>query len=201
LRPATSASGKSTAPDLRAPINFAFRLRQLLGINARAEVVRLLLTTDAPRTTVAVIAKSAMYAKRNVQEVLNGLEDAGVVTAVSSGYEQRYAIQRDGWAALLAVDAFPAHVDWVQLLTGLRRALRWLRHAADADMSEYIASSEARDLLEAVRRDFEYAGIVVPRRRTAAGAVDDLGDVLRHTLAALHGRSITRAVNQVGFDL
>jgi hypothetical protein len=197
LRPATSASSKSTPPDLMTPINFAFRPRQLLGVGARAEVVRLLLTTDAPRTTVAVIANSAMYAKRNVQEALNGLEHAGVVTVASSGYEQRYAIQRDAWATLLVVDAFPSHIDWVQLLTGLRRALGWLRRAADSDMSEYITASEARDLLETVRRDFEYAGIVVPRRRTAAEAVDDLGDVLRQTLARLQRGSIERAVDHV----
>jgi hypothetical protein len=199
LRPATSASGKSTPPDLTAPINFAFRLRQLLGVGARAEVVRLLLTTDAPLTTVAVIANSAMYAKRNVQEALNGLEHAGVVTVASSGYEQRYAIHPDAWSALLAVEAFPSHVDWVQLLAGLRRALGWLRRAVDADMSAYITASEARELLDAVRQDFEYAGIIVPRRPTAREAMDDLGEVLRQALAVLGRRSILE-VDQVGLD-
>jgi hypothetical protein len=175
-------------------------MRQLLGIGARAEVVRLLLTTDAPRTTVAVIANSAMYAKRNIQEVLNGLEHAGVVTVASSGYEQRYAIQRDAWAVLLGVNEFPSHIDWVQLLTGLRRTLGWLRRAADSDTSEYITASEARDLLEAVRRDFEYAGVVVPRRQTAAEAVNDLRDVLSQTLAALERGRIVRAANRAGLD-
>src|ERR1700754_3243830 len=47
-RPPVEPSGKSQAPDLRAPINFAFRLRQVLGLGARAEVVRLLLTSAAP---------------------------------------------------------------------------------------------------------------------------------------------------------
>ena len=140
-----------------------------------------------------------MYAKRNVQEVLTGLEHAGVVTVASRGYEQRYAIQRHAWAALLAVEAFPSHVDWVQLLAGLRRALGWLRRAAESDVSEYITASEARELLEAVRRDFGYAGIVVPRRPTAREAVDDLGEVLRQALAVLGRRSILE-VDQVGLD-
>jgi hypothetical protein len=200
LRPATTASRKARPPDLRAPINFAFRMRQLLGMGARAEVVRLLLTTDAPRTTAAVIAKSAMYAKRNVQEVLNGLEHAGVVTITSGGNEQRYGIDREAWRALLAVEDFPSHVDWAQLLGALRRTLRWLRRAADSDMSEYITASEARDLLEDVRPDFEYAGIVLPRRQTSAEAVDDLRYALRQSLSRLQPEGIPSAAGQVGAE-
>ncbi len=185
LRAETASSGKAQPPDLRAPINFAFRMRQLLGVGARAEVVRVMLTTDAPRITSATIAKSAGYAKRNVQEALTALEQAGVLTSTRGGYEQRHGIERGGWAALLAVDGFPAHVDWAQLLRGLRRILRWLRHAADADLSDYMLASEARDLLEDVRADLEYAGIVLPRRQTSAEALPDLSHVVAQSLELL----------------
>lgn len=53
LRPVARPSGKSRQPDLTAPINFALRLRHLLGVSARAEAVRFLLTTNAPRASVA----------------------------------------------------------------------------------------------------------------------------------------------------
>jgi hypothetical protein len=42
-----SPSGKSQAPRLRDPISFAFRLRRLLGVGVRAEVIRALLTIRA----------------------------------------------------------------------------------------------------------------------------------------------------------
>jgi hypothetical protein len=63
--PLTVRSGKSQVPDLRAPINFAFRLRQLLGIGARAEAARFLLTVHAPSVTAQVVTESAGFAKRN----------------------------------------------------------------------------------------------------------------------------------------
>lgn len=70
LRPEVAPSHKSQAPDLEAPINFAFRMRHLLGVGARAEVVRALWCSDAPRLSVYVLAEAAGNSKRNVQEAL-----------------------------------------------------------------------------------------------------------------------------------
>jgi hypothetical protein len=184
-RPASVASGKSRPPDLRRPINFAFRLRQLLGTGARAEVVRFLLTNDVPLPTTLAIARSAGYAKRNVQEALNSLAAAGVVVITTLGNEQRYAIGRDGWAAMLELDEFPLHIDWPQLLAGLGKTLRWLRYTAQADLSEYMLGSQARDLLEGVRADFGYAGVIVPSRHTSADALDDFRAILAAALEML----------------
>jgi hypothetical protein len=94
LKSRTEPSGKSTRPNLLTPINFAFRLRQILGVGARAEVSRVLLTTDATRATARVIAESAGYAKRNIQEALTVLHSAGVIDAVTVGNEQRFSIPR-----------------------------------------------------------------------------------------------------------
>jgi DNA-binding transcriptional ArsR family regulator len=184
-RVATSPSGKSTAPDLRAPINLGFRLRQLFGLGTRAEVMRVLLTAEAPRSDVKVITSAAAFARRNVVETLNALVEAGVVTPVRSGGEERYGLDRQSWLALLAIDRAPAHVDWVQLLAGLARILRWLRDEGNAERTGYLADGAARDLVEAVRPDLEYAGIVVPRRQTSAEAPDDLDAVIARALALL----------------
>lgn len=178
------ASGKAVAPDFRAPINLAFRLRQLFGLGARAEVMRALLTIDAPRADAAVIAGAAGYTRRNVIEALNALADAGVVTAVRTGGEERYGVDRAAWLGVLPGPS-AAHVDWIQLLSALSEILRWLREPASQELSEYLAASAARDLIERVRPDLEYAGVVVPRRTTSAEALDDLDDVLRQVLGLL----------------
>ena len=73
LMPPAVRSGKSQVPNLQAPINFAFRLRQLLGVGARAEATRFLLTVHAPSVTAQVVTESAAYAKRNVHEALAAL--------------------------------------------------------------------------------------------------------------------------------
>ena len=57
---------------------FAFRLRQLLGVGARAEAARFLLTVRAPSVTAQVVTESAGYAKRNIHEALAALHWAGV---------------------------------------------------------------------------------------------------------------------------
>ncbi len=56
LRPPLSPSGKARHPDTKAPINLAFRLRQILGVGIRAEVVRVLLSTEAPWVNAQALA-------------------------------------------------------------------------------------------------------------------------------------------------
>jgi len=182
LRPLAEPSGKARRPDLHAPINLAFRLRELLGVGARAEVVRYLLTVDAPSVRAREVSESACFAKRNVHETLRSLHAAGTVRRWTAGNEQRYAIDRDAWARLLQLDELPAERPWPQLLGGLRTLLRRLG-CTDLDApSEYLRSSHARDLLEAVRHDFEHAGIHVGAS-LAAGAWDDLEALVNAALA------------------
>jgi uncharacterized protein YegP (UPF0339 family) len=187
LRPKAAPSGKSREPDLRAPINFAFRLRHLLGVGARAEAVRFLLTVDAPRASVAAVAASAGYAKRNVQEALSSLHAAGAALLVTVGSDQRYGIDRTRWAHLLDVDAddLPVHREWPALLGVLRRVLRWLDRPELAKLSDYLRASQARDLLEEVRPGLDHAGIIHPAWRGGEMAWDDLVETVEYALSAL----------------
>lgn len=187
LRSATRPSRKSRRPDLRAPVNLSFRLRELLGVGVRAEVVRFLLTVVAPSADARTIAASACFAKRNVHEALTALHDAGVVRRWTVGNEQRYVIaDRAGWAHLLDVAPadLPTEQPWPQLLHGLRTLLRWVQRPDLAELSDYMRASHARDVLEVVRGDFAYAGVDVGRS-TAEGAWDDLEALVEDVLLRL----------------
>jgi hypothetical protein len=183
MRPEVAPSGKSGTPDMRAPIDFAFRLRQLLGVNARAEVVRYLLTTAPADADTAAITRSTGFASRNVRQALASLQDAGVV---SRRGKRRYAIDYEGWTGLLRIgpDELPTYRAWPQLLGGLRKVARWLRRQELDGLSDYMLGSEARDLLEDVRDQFEEAGFEVGRS-PAAGAWGDLDALLEEALASL----------------
>lgn len=187
LRPRAEPSGKSQEPDLLAPINFAFRLRHLLGVGARAEAVRFLLTVDAPRVSVTAVAASAGYAKRNVHEALRSLHAAGAVRLVTVGADQRYGIDRMGWAQLLDTDAddLPEHRDWPQLLGALRRILRWLYRPEIEDLSDYLLGSQARDLMEEVRPALAHAGVITTAWRGGAEAWSDLVETVEYALLGL----------------
>jgi uncharacterized protein YegP (UPF0339 family) len=202
LRPKAEPSGKSREPDLRAPINFAFRLRHLLGVSARAEAVRFLLTVDAPRASVAAIAASAGYAKRNVQEALSSLDAAGAAVLVTVGADQRYGIDRTRWSHLLDMDAedLPVHRDWPALFSLLRRVLRWLERPDLDDFSDYLRASQARDLLEELRPKLDQAGIIHPAWRGGEAAWDDLVETVEYALVTL-GPPSTRTGRPASFEV
>ncbi|MHB8492273.1 MAG: hypothetical protein ACYDA6_08705 [Solirubrobacteraceae bacterium] len=161
LKPDTEPSHKSQPPDLFAPINFAFRLRHILGVGARAEVVRVLLTTGAPRVSAQAITESAAYSKRNVHEALTSLYTAGVIDALTLGNERRYGIERERWASLLglAVEELPLRRDWPQLLYAMRLLTRWLEDEHHHGLSEYMLASEARVLAEQLGPELWFAGV------------------------------------------
>ncbi|MGN6256648.1 MAG: hypothetical protein ACTHN3_02715 [Solirubrobacterales bacterium] len=152
---------RSGHPDLTQPINFAFRLRSLLGLGARAEVVRVLLTVDAPAMSLQAIAKSSGFTKRNVQEAAVALRAAGTATSWSLGNEQRFDLPRERWLHLLSLDRPPLHRDWPQLFRALRMLLRWLRDPETEHLSDYMRASEARRLVEEMSDDLRFAGVSV----------------------------------------
>jgi hypothetical protein len=159
LKPSSEPSAKSQAPDLRLPINFAFRLRQLLGIGARAETARILLTIGSPRVNAQALARSTAYTKRNVQEAVTSLTAAGVLSSFEVGNEQVFSIPLDRWAQFLELDELPTQEDWPQLFAAFRKVLRWLADQAHEELSEYMLSSETRTLAEEVAPDLRVAGI------------------------------------------
>jgi hypothetical protein len=187
LRPPLSPSHKSQPPDPTTPINLAFRLRQILGVGIRAEVVRVLLTTQAPWVNAQTLARSTGYAKRNVHDALAGLSSAGVVSAFAVGSEQRYTADRPAWAALLgsAPDELSGHRDWSQLLAVLRRVLRWSEQPDLATTSDYLRASRARDLLDTISGDLAFAGIPTHSSRSPDGTWRDLEEVCERMLAVI----------------
>lgn len=190
LRPFTRPAGTARAPDMRLPANLAFRLRQLLGVGVRAEIVRCLLTATADAVSAQSLTRTAGFSGRNVREALLALHDAGVVDLLGGGREQRYALNRESWMRLLAIDPgeLPTQREWPQLLKGLRILLRWLSVPDLDDLSEYLLGSQAAELLDRVSDDFKQAGIPVSRVVAAEAwrAVEGLVDGALRVLGVAH---------------
>lgn len=178
LRDRVEPRRHSRQPDLLRPIAFAFRMRQLLGTSARAEVVRVLLTTEAPTLTSQVIAASAGYSKRNVHEALSALDAARVIDTAALSNEQRYGIDRRRWATLLGLEPekLPTHQDWPQLYEALRHINRWLRDPDRADQSGYMLASDARVLMDRAAPLLRYAGVRAPEDATGTDYWDGFAD-------------------------
>lgn len=188
LKPSVEPSGNSQPPDPALSANFAFLLRHLLGIGARAEAVRVLLGIDAPNATAQAVAASAGYAKRNVHEALASLHAAGVLDVLAVGNEQRFSAPRERWAALLGIEAgeLPRHRDWPALLGALAHVTRWLADPRNDELSDYMRASEARLLADGVAPELRRAGVPVPdRARPGAAYWDDFVMMIRAALDAL----------------
>jgi hypothetical protein len=186
-RPPLAPSRKSSPPDPMAPINLAFRLRQILGVGVRSEAIRVLLTTNAPWVNAQTLAHSTGYAKRNVHEALAGLSKANVVSAFTVNGEQRYKAGGPAWAALLGFppDELPSDRAWPQLFGALRRILRWSSQPELATMSDYLLASNTRDLLEAIRPALAFAGIPVDLSPSSENTLRELEEVIKRLLAAI----------------
>ena len=157
-------SGKSQPPRLGDPIAFALRLRRLLGVGVRAEVIRALLTIRAARLSGKVITASAAFAQRNVREGLTQLLEAGVISVVDIADDRYYSIGQGDWATLLglpAAAALPFHFDWIPAYRALTSIVRWLQQPGLDDLSEYLRASQARTLVDELATDLGYAGVPV----------------------------------------
>jgi uncharacterized protein YegP (UPF0339 family) len=187
VRPPAEASGKSLEPDPWAPINFAFRLRHLLGVGTRAEALRYLLTADIDSATVAEVAGPSGFAKRNIREALSSLHASGTASVVTAGGEQRFAVDRSRWAFLLGLNVkeLPIYRDWPNLLGAMRGMLRWLMRPDLEVLSDYLAASQAADLLDEVRPRLNRAGILLPARRGGERTWSDFEDTVDTALAWL----------------
>ena len=163
LKPPTAPSGKSSPPALELPINFAFRLRRHFGVNARAEIVRFLLTAAVPDATALAISAAAASSKRNVTDALANLTAAGDVTRVWVGNEARYGIDRERWAAFLGLDPdrIPGHRDWPQFLHALIEIRRFVDRPDLDDMTAYQRASLGRELLTRLKPQLTHAGVPV----------------------------------------
>jgi hypothetical protein len=184
VKPDTEPSGKSSAPDLNAPINFTFRMRQLFGVGSRAEVFRYLITS-LEAAGAQELAESAGFAKRNINETLAALTASGAVAMYELGNERRYTVNRVQWGQLLDLkpESWPTRYEWPRLLFALRRLARWVEDSELDQLSGYLLASEARTLMDALEPDFRFAGISFNGSRPPGEAywtyfADSVGQIL-----------------------
>ena len=183
LKPRTEPRGGSLEPDIRLPINFAFRLRMLLGIGVRSEVIRVLVTDQAPWVNAQTLAASVGYSKRNVQEAVGALDASGALGSWGHGNENRFEASSERWANFLELGELPRHIAWPQLLRAYSRILRWLEDPDNQGLSDYMFSSRTRTLIEEVEGDLLFVGM----QFGSGGATQDLPSFTRFVNSLILG--------------
>jgi hypothetical protein len=170
LWPNTPGSNKSVRVDPLRPVALAFRLRLLIGVGARAEIIRYLLTNQLNAST-SEIARAAGFGRRNVAEALGELAEARVIDTGPNTRRHTYSLDVQRWGTLLMLrrDDVPFYVDWIRLFAALWRIAEWFDQDAHSDRSEYMRASEARQLVLSVESDLIAAGLKLPPQRGTPG--------------------------------
>jgi hypothetical protein len=133
------------------------RLRALLGVNARCELLCLL--GAAPEIHPSEIARQTGYFPRTVQNALAEMARSGVVQVRSSNREKLYRLQSGVLDPLLKPEGIP--IQWISWAPGFRALeMLWLGviDPKRQDMDPLLLASELRRLSKEMRPLLAQAG-------------------------------------------
>ena len=127
-----SSRGKVAVRDLSAPSRLVWRLRSAFGVNARADILALLLSFPAGmEMRVADIARRTGFSKRNAALAIESMRLAGVVEADRKGNSDRVALPVDSPLRAFLPRPIPAP-DWASRWIVAIEVLRLVERLADA---------------------------------------------------------------------
>lgn len=149
---------RSTPPDLSRPSTVWLRVRAMFGIGARAEILRVLLSTPPGPQGVALIAGAAGYTKRNVADECENLARADVLSRRLHGNRFAYTLARRGELEALLGGLPPTTPDWTAVLNVTQQltALQ-ARHTNPGTRAIH-----AKQTLDAIRDDLATLGLRPP---------------------------------------
>jgi hypothetical protein len=138
-------------PDLRRPSLIQLRLRALVGVSARAEILKLMLANPEQGQAASTLAEAAGYGKGSVAQALDMLTMAGIVQVQPTANRLVYRLSRPAelvnvlqwlpsvfpdWSAIFRVTEAIAELGRTRSTTPLSRLadVRKARHAIDHDL-------------------------------------------------------------------
>jgi hypothetical protein len=143
------------------PGAFGLRLRASLGLGARTEILRALISNVVPSPATALaLAKEAAYQKRSVADALAGLVMGGALTADLEGNTFRYRLEHAGqWQTIFG----PVPGEGVSFLAAARSTWTlWSILESASDESPAVRSVEARRAIEAASSDLRSLSLRLP---------------------------------------
>ncbi len=159
------------SPDLRRPSLIQLRLRALVGVSARAEVLKLMLADQERSQAASALAEDAAYGKGSVAQALDMLTLAGIVQVEPDANRLLYRLARPAelaQALLWLPSVFP---DWWPIFKVVE-ALVDYAHSASGPASARTAA--VHSLIERIDPDLHRLEIAdhVPRGNGPASVAE-----------------------------
>ena len=194
------------SPDLRRPSLVQLRLRALVGVSARAEILKLMLADAERPQPASTLAEDAAYGKGSVAQALEMLTMAGIVQVQPQANRLLYVLARPGELAQTLQWLPAVFPDWAPIFN-LVEALTDYAHAAPGSSSpERLAGLEK--VLRRIDQDVHRLGIAeqVPRAAGPASvaefehwAMDFLVQQSGHAGTAGAAREVSYVVHHLPF--
>jgi hypothetical protein len=187
-------------PDLRRPSLLQLRLRALVGVSARAEVIRLLLAEPDRPKPAAQLAEGAAYGKGSVAQALEMLTMTGIVQMQPAGNRMLYQLSRPA-DVRLALQSLPVGFpDWPPIF---RIVESLVVYAESASQSTTARLTMLRALLRGINDDVHRLGIaeVVPKANGPA-SISEFDDWAKTFVADQSGKTeMTQAANDITYTV
>jgi DNA-binding PadR family transcriptional regulator len=129
-----------------APANLLLRLRALLGVSARCEVLAFLLLSG--RGSPRAVARACGYYPATVAKALAEMAESGFVVSRVEGRRRHYALVPEGWRELLLGKGRPQWIVWPALFSALEQTWLFLQRPELADRPPLEQASELRRVLK-----------------------------------------------------
>jgi len=129
-----------------ADCNLLLKLRALLGVNARCELLAYLLIhgQGSPRA----IARSCGYSPPAATKTLAEMQDSGYLVSRESGRRRIYTLIPEAWKSILLADeSVQKWYSWGPLFSALEHIWLFLMRSDLSDLSALAQSSDLRRLL------------------------------------------------------
>ena len=192
------------SPDLRRPSLVQLRLRALVGVSARAEVLKLMLADPERPQPASRLAEDAAYGKGSVAQALEMLTMAGIVQVQPQANRLLYRLARPGELAQTLQWLPSIFPDWRPIFSVVE-ALTAYAHASVPAASRLAALQE---LLQQIDSDLHRLGIAehVPRAVVPASvaefehwALDFMAEQAGHVQAAGSAREVSYVIHHLSF--
>ena len=164
------------------------RLRAGFGVNAKADVLGILLGLHGKKATLKELAIGAAYTERMVRTATEEMEMAGFIFEIEGRPSSFYA-NMESWAPLLGTwpdslteeAPIPPWRPWSTVFAFLCELSAWASRASEEKWTPYVAGSRVRDLYEAHGPDLQRAGIrhTIPRTGGGENVLQDTQQVVK----------------------
>lgn len=144
------------APDLRRASLLQLRLRALVGVSARAEILRLLLADPELPRTAAQLSEGAAYGKGSVAQALDMLTMAGIVEVQPSANRLLFKLARPADVSRTLQSLPSRFPDWAPIF---RITESIVTYAWSAPSSSSARVTKLRALLHAIHSDVQRLAI------------------------------------------